>query len=137
MFDCLLAIKSKSLIALYIFKCQAFFVYFFQFYNTKIINLTSIIRIQLSSHNHLARFMNALAYFKLNIRSKKTKFESGSPGLWEETHVPKVVVSNPGTLYWMDIFSHLFVVQLQCLFEKTKTYEKEAGHFLKRRDFSL
>ena len=26
--------------------------------------------------------------------------------LWEETHVPKVVGSNPGTVYWMDIYSH-------------------------------
>ena len=32
--------------------------------------------------------------------------------LWEETHVPKVVSLNPGTLYWMDIFSHLFVVKI-------------------------
>ena len=23
---------------------------------------------------------------------------------WEETHVPKVVGSNPSTTYWMDIF---------------------------------
>ena len=24
--------------------------------------------------------------------------------LWEETHVPKIVSSNPSTVYWMDIF---------------------------------
>ena len=24
--------------------------------------------------------------------------------LWEETHVPKVVGSNPSTVYWIDIF---------------------------------
>ena len=30
----------------------------------------------------------------------------------EETHVPKVVGSNPSTVYWMDIFSHLFVVKV-------------------------
>ena len=24
--------------------------------------------------------------------------------LWEETHVPNVVGSNPGIVYWMDIF---------------------------------
>ena len=30
--------------------------------------------------------------------------------LWEETHVPKAVCSNPSTVYWMNIFSHLFVV---------------------------
>ena len=32
--------------------------------------------------------------------------------LWEETHVPKVVSLNPSTVYWMDIFSHLFVVKI-------------------------
>ena len=36
----------------------------------------------------------------------------GSPGLVvkEETHNLMVVSSNPGTGYWMDIFSHIFVV---------------------------
>ena len=24
--------------------------------------------------------------------------------LWEETHVPKVMVLNPSTVYWMDMF---------------------------------
>ena len=43
----------------------------------------------------------------------------------EETHVPKVVSSNPGTVYWMDIFSHLFVAKLKRVFEKTKINEKE------------
>ena len=32
--------------------------------------------------------------------------------LWEETHIPKVVGSNPGTLYWMDILSHISVVKI-------------------------
>ena len=32
--------------------------------------------------------------------------------LWEETHVPKVVGSNPGTIYWVDIFSRLCVVKI-------------------------
>ena len=27
-------------------------------------------------------------------------------------HFPKVVGSNPGTIYWMDIFSHIFVVKI-------------------------
>ena len=44
--------------------------------------------------------------------------------MWEETHVPKVVGSNTGTVYWMDICAHLFVVK--CVFEKTKINEKEA-----------
>ena len=34
---------------------------------------------------------------------------------------------NPSAGYWMDIFSHLFVVRIVCLFEKTKINEKEAG----------
>ena len=36
--------------------------------------------------------------------------------LWEETHIPKVVGSNPDTVYWMDIFSHLFVVKIVMCF---------------------
>ena len=32
--------------------------------------------------------------------------------LWEETHVSKDMGSNPGTVYWMDIFSHIIVVKL-------------------------
>ena len=39
----------------------------------------------------------------------------------------KVRGSNPSTVYWMDIFSHIFVVKLYCLFEKTKISGKEAG----------
>ena len=53
--------------------------------------------------------------------------------LWEETHVPKVVSSNPGTVNWMDIFSYLFVVK--CVLEKMKINEKEVGvglFFLKK-----
>ena len=36
--------------------------------------------------------------------------------LWEETHGPKVVGSNPGTKYQMDIFSHIFVVKIVMMF---------------------
>ena len=36
--------------------------------------------------------------------------------LWEETHVPKVMGFNLGTVYWMDIFSHLFVVKTVMMF---------------------
>ena len=53
--------------------------------------------------------------------------------LWEETYVPNVVSSNPSIVYWMDIFSHLFVVKivLVCL-KNTETKQKEAevGPFL-------
>ena len=38
----------------------------------------------------------------------------------------KVVGSNPSTLYWMDIFSHLLVEKLSCLFVKTKI-KKQRG----------
>ena len=36
--------------------------------------------------------------------------------LREETHVPKVVGSNPGTVYWMDIFSHILDVKIVMMF---------------------
>ena len=36
--------------------------------------------------------------------------------LWEETLVPKVMGSNPGTVYWMDILSHIFVVKIVMMF---------------------
>ena len=41
----------------------------------------------------------------------------------------KVVCSNPSTMYWMDIFSHIFVVKIVmfvCL-KRPKIIEKEAG----------
>ena len=41
--------------------------------------------------------------------------EGESPGV-EETHVTKVVGSNPGTVYWMDIFTHIFVVKIVMMF---------------------
>ena len=48
--------------------------------------------------------------------------------LWEETDVPKVMSSNPGTIYWIDIFSKLLVVKIvMCVCEKTKIIQKEAG----------
>ena len=40
------------------------------------------------------------------------------------THVWKVVGSNPGEVYWVDIFHIDLLQKLYCLFEKT---EKEAG----------
>ena len=36
--------------------------------------------------------------------------------LWEETRDLKVVGSNPGTVYSMDIFSHIFVVRFVVIF---------------------
>ena len=49
---------------------------------------------------------------------------------WDETRVPKIVGSNPSTIYWMDIFSHLFVVKIVMMFvclKRPKITEKEAG----------
>ena len=47
--------------------------------------------------------------------------ECVSPGLVEETHV---VGFNPGTVYWMDIFSHIFVVNMFVLMFLCKDQEK-------------
>ena len=54
--------------------------------------------------------------------------------LWEETHVSKVVSSNPDTIYWMDIFYIHICCKICKVFEKTKINEKEAGvaHFCKK-----
>ena len=35
--------------------------------------------------------------------------------------------SNPSSVYWMNIISHIFVVKIKSLFEKTEINEKEAG----------
>ena len=35
--------------------------------------------------------------------------------LWQETRVPKVICSNPSTVYRTHIISHLFVVKIVCL----------------------
>ena len=42
------------------------------------------------------------------------------------THVRDVVGSNPGAIYWMDIFSHLFVVKMDCLFETIENKQKRS-----------
>ena len=59
--------------------------------------------------------------------------------LWEKTHVPKVVGSNPSTVYWMDIFSHLFVVKIcnVCL-KRLKINEKRLrlAHFFKKNSYN-
>ena len=40
------------------------------------------------------------------------KNETVNNWLGEEIHVMKVVGLNPSTVYWMDIFSHIFVVKI-------------------------
>ena len=66
---------------------------------------------------------------------KIMQYSGGSPGL-----VVMVMFqsSNPSTVYWMDIFSHLFVLKFVMLFEKTKINEKEAGvsPFFKKRNMT-
>ena len=52
--------------------------------------------------------------------------------LWEENNVLKVMGLNAGTVYWMDIFTHIFVVKICNVFlKRPKINEKEAGlaHF--------
>ena len=46
----------------------------------------------------------------------------------EETHILKVLGSNPGTKYWMDmtLFHIDLLKKLYCLFEKTENKRKEA-----------
>ena len=43
------------------------------------------------------------------------------------THTRKVVGSNPSAVYWMDIFSHCFVVKMFIVYlKRPKINEKEA-----------
>ena len=44
--------------------------------------------------------------------------------LWEETSVLKVMSSNPSTIYWMDIFSHTFDVQIVMFVWKDRNKRK-------------
>ena len=55
--------------------------------------------------------------------------------LWEETLAPKVVGSNPSTVYWMDIFSHLFVVTIVMFVWKDENKRKDPriAHFLNEK----
>ena len=58
--------------------------------------------------------------------------------LWEETHVPKVVGSNPGTICWMDMtFFHIdLLLKLYCLFGGTENKRKRGrgGPFFKKKE---
>ena len=44
--------------------------------------------------------------------------------LKEETHNQKVMSSNPGVGYWMDIFHIILLKNMYCLLEKTKSKRK-------------
>ena len=48
--------------------------------------------------------------------------------LWEETHVLKVMGSNPCTIHWMDIFSNIFILKIGMFVRKTKYTKKGAGY---------
>ena len=54
-----------------------------------------------------------MAYLKTYCGITSYKL-GGSPGLLVigETRDSKVMGSNPSTIYWMDIFSHTFVVKI-------------------------
>ena len=48
------------------------------------------------------------------------------------------MISNPGSVYWMDIFSHIFVAKIcNVSLKRPKINEKEAGvgPFLKKKSF--
>ena len=47
--------------------------------------------------------------------------------LREETHVPKVVSLNPRTIYWVDIFSHLVVKILMCVWRDENNWKRGRG----------
>ena len=47
--------------------------------------------------------------------------------LLEETRVPKVVGSNPSAVYWIDIFSNLFVVKFVMFVWKDENKRKRPG----------
>ena len=61
--------------------------------------------------------------------------------LWEETHVSKVVGSNPGAGYWMDMTFFTLICCKNCIvcLKKTKINKKEAGmaHILKKSQLYL
>ena len=48
----------------------------------------------------------------LDQKTKKHVVRAGALvyWLWEETHVAKAMSSNPGAVYWMDIFSQTFLL---------------------------
>ena len=49
-----------------------------------------------------------------NVEPNKLMLRAGAlvQWLWEETRILKVVGLNPGTIYWIGIFSHLFVLKI-------------------------
>ena len=53
------------------------------------------------------------------------------------THIRKVVGSDPGAVYWMDIFHiHLFL-KLYCLFEKTENKRKRGRGWPIKKTFTV
>ena len=59
---------------------------------------------------YLKRPNRKFGNFRITVqKSSETKFDPFSARclvqwLWEETHVPKAMGSNPSGVYWMDIF---------------------------------
>ena len=90
--------------------------------------------IQLNSKT-VSSMMNKLIFNVKMVKLKSLKqllFKGGRPGLvvMGGDSCPKVMGSNPGTIYWMDMifFSHWFVVKncIVCL-KRSKINEKVAG----------
>ena len=75
-------------------------------------------------------FANQFGLFHFVFNIQTTTFpEALVWWLWEKTHIPKVVVGlNPGTVYQMEFFSHIFVAKIcnVCL-KRPKINKKEAG----------
>ena len=65
------------------------------------------------SHRHSGKELGLRKFLTKTFRSRAGALVKW---LWEETHVQKVMGSNPDTVYWMDIFSHLCVVKIVMMF---------------------
>ena len=80
--------------------------------------------------NHPRHLFRLFSYFLNNLRNKHLQTWAGAlvQWLWEETQIPNGVGLNPGTVNWMDISSHLFVVKFcnVCL-KRPKINEKRPG----------
>ena len=81
-----------------------------------------------------SRYKQNICNCNLNFCSKSKVERAGAlvQWLWEKTHVPKVMSSNPITVYWMDIFPFICCRHCNVCLKKTKINEKEAGFGAKK-----
>ena len=77
------------------------------------LKLTSEVGSKRAVHCAKANESKHLLFFKKKaFKVKNARVGALVEWLWEETYNPKVVGSNPNTIYWMVIFSHLLVVKI-------------------------